>query len=187
MTLLLDAPAANNRSLALVVVTAPLLMAAAVPMADAVTSTGFTLFRPEYSCRYTIPNERDRGAEGCGDGVRAAGDVLGVEDLRAPVAAPGDARSRSRVGVESAVGQRDGTGVVPDDVGGDQVPRSVRTGERLRVRRATLNLIRLRLHERRTTALPTRVRDGDAHWWGGGCRVRLQVSVARAVRVCGRS
>ena len=57
MTVLLDAPAAKSRSLALVVVTAPLLIAADEPMADAVTSTGFTLLRPEYSCRYTIPNE----------------------------------------------------------------------------------------------------------------------------------
>ena len=43
--------------MAWVVVTAPLLIAAGVPAADAVTSTGFTVARPEYSCMYTMPNE----------------------------------------------------------------------------------------------------------------------------------
>ena len=52
-----DAPAAKRRSLAWVVVTAPLLIDADVPAADALPSTGDRLARPEYSCRYTMPKE----------------------------------------------------------------------------------------------------------------------------------
>ena len=57
VTVLLDAPAAKRRSLAWVVVTAPLLMDADVPVADALTSTGDAVARPEYSCSYTMPND----------------------------------------------------------------------------------------------------------------------------------
>ena len=57
VTVLSDTPAAKRRSLAWVVVTAPLLMDAELPAADALTSTGDTLARPEYSCRYTMPND----------------------------------------------------------------------------------------------------------------------------------
>ena len=39
------------------VVTAPLLMRDVLPTPDALTSTGDTLARPEYSCRYTMPND----------------------------------------------------------------------------------------------------------------------------------
>ena len=57
VTVLADAPAAKRRSLAEVVLTAPLLMDADVPVAVALTSTGDAVARPEYSCRYTMPNE----------------------------------------------------------------------------------------------------------------------------------
>jgi hypothetical protein len=40
-----------------VVVTIPLLIAADVPRAEALTSTGDALARPEYSCSYTMPKE----------------------------------------------------------------------------------------------------------------------------------
>ncbi len=49
VTLLLDAPAPKIRSLALVVVAEPLLMARLVPVADLLTSSGLTLSIPAYS------------------------------------------------------------------------------------------------------------------------------------------
>src|SRR5690348_4728332 len=57
VTVTSDAPAAKRRSWAWVVFTAPLLMDGDVPAADALTSTGDFLARPEYSCRYRRPNE----------------------------------------------------------------------------------------------------------------------------------
>ena len=45
-----DAPAPKRRSWAWVVVTAPLLMDAEVPAADALASTGSVVASPEYSC-----------------------------------------------------------------------------------------------------------------------------------------
>ena len=44
-----DAPALNNRSFALVVVTDPLFIPTLVPIAAVCTSSGFVLSTPEYS------------------------------------------------------------------------------------------------------------------------------------------
>jgi hypothetical protein len=49
VTVLRDAPAPKSRSLALVVVTEPLLIALLVPMADVLTSSGLALSMPAYS------------------------------------------------------------------------------------------------------------------------------------------
>ena len=45
-----DAPALNNRSLARVVVTAPLFIPELVPVATLCASSGSALSTPEYSC-----------------------------------------------------------------------------------------------------------------------------------------
>ena len=49
LTVLSDAPAPKTRSVALVVVAEPLLMAADVPVPTTLTSIGLTLSMPEYS------------------------------------------------------------------------------------------------------------------------------------------
>ena len=51
-----DAPAPKMRSLALVVVALPVVIAAALPIADRLTSSGFVRSSPEYSWAYTIPH-----------------------------------------------------------------------------------------------------------------------------------
>ena len=121
---------------------APLLMAAAVPMADCVTSTGFVLSEAGVLVQIDDAERGDRGAERRLDRVRSAGDVRGVEDLRAPAVPPSDARGGGGVGVVPGIGQRDRARVVPEHVDRDQVSGGVRAVERQRVRRATRDLLR---------------------------------------------
>ena len=72
------------------------------------------------------PEGVDRGAERRPHRVRAAGDVLGVEDLRAPgVVVPPRRRRRAGVVVALRVGDRRGGGVAPDRVDDDQIARRV--------------------------------------------------------------